>query len=53
MADVTCPFCGEAGFDAIGLKAHLERWCEVYESTPTPEQEFRKNKVRLSNRDDG
>lgn len=36
-----CPFCGETGFDAIGLKCHLiigGMWhtpCEVFITTPT------------------
>ena len=31
-----CPFCGEADFDATGLKRHLLRgWCEVFENTDT------------------
>jgi len=29
--DITCPFCGEEGFDKIGLKDHLINYCEVYE----------------------
>ena len=28
-----CPFCGEDDFDLIGLKAHLLRWCKVFEHT--------------------
>jgi hypothetical protein len=28
-----CPFCGEDEFDYIGLKGHLERWCEEYKNT--------------------
>lgn len=32
--EVTCPFCGEGGFDRCGLKYHFERGhCEVYERT--------------------
>ena len=28
---LTCPFCKETDFDAIGLKMHFERgWCEEY-----------------------
>ena len=27
---LTCPFCGEHGFDKPGLKCHLPRWCEEY-----------------------
>ena len=30
-SDVTCPFCGETGFDKIGLKSHLEHGdCNLY-----------------------
>lgn len=29
---ISCPFCGEADFDLIGLKIHLTRGhCEAYE----------------------
>lgn len=31
--DVRCPFCGEDGFDKIGLKIHLH-WCAAYEEMP-------------------
>lgn len=32
--DLTCPFCGETGFDRIGLKSHLEHGdCEQYNDT--------------------
>lgn len=30
---IACPFCREADFDLIGLKGHLLRWCEAFEST--------------------
>ena len=30
---ITCPFCGENDFDHIGLKNHLQVYCEVYETT--------------------
>ena len=33
MSDITCPFCGEEGFDKPGLKFHLERYCEEYRET--------------------
>lgn len=35
---VDCPFCGEDGFDLIGLKHHLTRpedYCEAYDTTPS------------------
>ena len=29
--EVTCPFCGETGFDKTGLKSHLEHGdCDKY-----------------------
>ena len=29
--ELTCPFCGETGFDRIGLRYHLERHpCDQY-----------------------
>jgi hypothetical protein len=28
--DIICPFCGEDGFDKIGLKYHLQTYCEPY-----------------------
>lgn len=28
--EITCPFCGEEGFDRIGLKWHLIRSCEEW-----------------------
>lgn len=43
MADyeqLTCPFCKEDDFDAIGLKLHLLRgWCSVFEDTDTEWQQ--------------
>lgn len=41
MSDLICPFCGEQGFDLIGLKAHLLRWCETFDATISPEEEQR------------
>lgn len=32
--ELTCPFCKENDFDAIGLKRHLLQYCEAYFSTP-------------------
>lgn len=29
---VSCPFCNDSDFDLIGLKSHLQMWCEVYDS---------------------
>jgi hypothetical protein len=31
--DLTCPFCGETGFDNIGLKSHIKHGdCKIFES---------------------
>ncbi|HUS49418.1 MAG TPA: hypothetical protein VMZ91_04600 [Candidatus Paceibacterota bacterium] len=29
--DITCPFCGEDDFDTIGLKHHLNAYCDNYQ----------------------
>lgn len=30
---MSCPFCKQADFDAIGLKVHIARgWCDAYEA---------------------
>jgi hypothetical protein len=35
VSDLTCPFCNETAFDAIGLKQHFQRgWCDVFNETP-------------------
>jgi len=40
-SDVVCPFCGEGGFDLIGLKNHYEKGhCDQYNETLTVEQEW-------------
>ena len=32
--DLTCPFCGETGFDRAGLKSHLQHGdCNPYNET--------------------
>ena len=31
-AAVNCPFCNESDFDKIGLKYHLENYCEEYKT---------------------
>lgn len=31
--EICCPFCGEDGFDLIGLKYHLLNYCEQFENT--------------------
>lgn len=32
-SEAVCPFCGEPGFDLIGLKHHLFQWCQVFDQT--------------------
>jgi hypothetical protein len=37
---MTCPFCKEEDFDAIGLKLHLIMWgCEAFDAVETVQQE--------------
>ncbi|KKN28550.1 hypothetical protein LCGC14_0853170 [marine sediment metagenome] len=31
---LVCPFCGDDGFDLIGLKDHLIVYCEIYDEVP-------------------
>lgn len=33
VSDIVCPFCGEDGFDKIGLKDHLLINCKPYKTT--------------------
>ena len=33
VGEAECPFCGEHGFDLIGLKYHLGVYCGAYEET--------------------
>lgn len=47
--ELICPFCNEDGFDAVGLKAHFYRWCEVFGTIPSPERE---GLPRKANEDD-
>lgn len=30
---IVCPFCGENGFDKMGLKYHLRNYCKEYQNT--------------------
>ena len=39
MEYVACPFCGDEGFDLIGLKYHLENYCKSFAVTLTPNEE--------------
>lgn len=32
---VSCQFCGERDFDLIGLKHHLQNYCEKFENIET------------------
>lgn len=32
--ELTCPFCKEDDFDAIGLKTHLMYYCDKYDDVP-------------------
>jgi len=34
IGEMVCPFCGEGDHDRIGLKLHLEQWCEAFINTP-------------------
>lgn len=31
---VKCPFCGEDDFDLIGLKYHLQNYCDPFDECP-------------------
>lgn len=31
--NLVCPFCGEKDFDKIGLKYHLQNYCNDYKNT--------------------
>lgn len=44
MNDIVCPFCDEKDFDLVGLKAHLQRWCEAFDKTETIMQEHKRLK---------
>lgn len=40
-ADTVCPFCGESGFDLIGLKSHISNGdCEQYNNTENIQRVF-------------
>ena len=32
MSDERCPFCGDDDFDLIGLKNHLQNYCDVFDN---------------------
>lgn len=36
VSEMTCPFCGEGGFDGPGLKFHYIRgWCDEFNKIDT------------------
>ena len=45
MKDRTCDFCGEDGFDLIGLKDHLLHHCKKFEETRELPQDFTERRV--------
>ena len=45
-SNIICPFCGEDGFDLIGLKHHLENYCESYKSTLSIDEEKQIRKLK-------
>ena len=30
MDELTCPFCGDKDFDLIGLKYHIQNYCDKF-----------------------
>jgi hypothetical protein len=41
MSDlIACPFCGDTGFDHVGLKNHLltAGWCEAWDRADSDEE---------------
>jgi hypothetical protein len=42
---IICPFCGEDDFDLIGLKHHIENYCEIYQSTLSVDEERKIRKI--------
>lgn len=47
--EMICPFCGEDGFDAIGLKGHLENEdCDDYRFTPVRQRMFTRTPAPLT-----
>ena len=45
---VECPFCGEKGFDHVGLKLHLTvlGWCNVFDSINVLNQVVPRNEMK-------
>lgn len=50
--DVKCNFCNENGFDLIGLKHHLNHYCEGFELTPEPDDKLLSENVFQKASDD-
>ena len=46
IEDVACPFCKKNGFDLIGLKHHLENYCEQYQGILSIEEEAALRKIK-------
>ncbi|MFA5299758.1 MAG: hypothetical protein WC389_16355 [Lutibacter sp.] len=38
-SDIVCPFCSEKDFDKVGLKYHLENYCEIFKDTLSIDEE--------------
>lgn len=50
VIELTCPFCSEAEFDAIGLKRHfLLGWCDVFNDTPDTDRLTRSGEEAIEN----
>lgn len=41
--EIICPFCGDDDFDKVGLKLHLENYCEIYPGISLQEKQYEKN----------
>lgn len=56
MTDIVCPFCGEDGFDLVGLKSHLTgeglifaEGCQVFRDTLAIQEEASLRKIQQEN----
>ena len=54
IEDIKCPFCGEDGFDLVGLKGHLTGeglifagGCQVFSDTLTIQEEANLCEIQL------
>jgi len=51
-SDIICPFCGEKGFDKIGLKDHIRNnRCAKFEDILTIEEESKLRKIKWNNKE--